>query len=86
MTHSIVACTAIGTECGENIVSLLLFRGRCLTTAGSCDSIIFALSEFSVQLLRLSQWVTLISQIQISKFTVHYTGSMEWPVLILRAG
>jgi hypothetical protein len=86
MTYSIVACAAIGTECGENIIPLLLFSGRCLATAGCCDSTILALSEFSVKLLRLRKWVTLISEIQISNFIFHYTGITEWPVIILRAG
>jgi hypothetical protein len=41
MTYSIVAYTAIGTDCAESIP--LLFTGRCLATAGCCDATVLAL-------------------------------------------
>jgi hypothetical protein len=47
LTDSIVACAAIGMDCAENTIPLLLFTGRCLETAGCCDSIILALREYA---------------------------------------
>jgi hypothetical protein len=53
MTYSIFACAAIGTQCAENTISLLLFTGRRLVTAG-CDSTILALSQHAtIYLVRI---------------------------------
>jgi hypothetical protein len=46
MMYCFVACAAIGTNCSENIIPLLLFTGRCLVTAGCCDSTVLALSIY----------------------------------------
>jgi hypothetical protein len=46
-TYSIVACAAIGTNCAENTIPILLFNVRCLVTADWCDSTIFVLSEYA---------------------------------------
>jgi hypothetical protein len=47
MTYSIVACAAIGTDHAENNILLLLFTGRCLVTAGCCDSTVVASSKYA---------------------------------------
>jgi hypothetical protein len=47
MTYSNVAWAAIGTDCAENTIPLLLFKGRWLVTAGCCDSTTFAFSEYA---------------------------------------
>jgi hypothetical protein len=47
MTYSTVACATIGTDCAENIISLLLFTSRCLVTAGCRDCTILALNEYA---------------------------------------
>jgi hypothetical protein len=46
MAYSIVSCAAIGADCAKNIIPLLLFTGRCIVTADSCDSI-FVLREYA---------------------------------------
>lgn len=38
---------AIGTGCAQNSIYLLLLKGRCLVTAGCCDSTILASREFA---------------------------------------
>jgi hypothetical protein len=45
MAYSVVACAAIGTDCAENAISLLLPLGRYLVTVGCYNPTIFALSE-----------------------------------------
>jgi hypothetical protein len=45
ITYSIVAYAAIGMNCAENTIAVLLFTGRCLVTAGCCDSTVLSLSE-----------------------------------------
>jgi hypothetical protein len=53
MIYSIVACAVIGTECAQNTTPMLLFKDRCLVTAGCCDSTILALSEYAtISLIR----------------------------------
>jgi hypothetical protein len=53
MMYSIVACAAIGMDCAENTVSLSLFTGCCLVTAGCYNSKILALSEYATVLIRV---------------------------------
>jgi hypothetical protein len=50
MTYSNAACTAIGTDCAENTIPLLLFTGRRLATASCCDFTIITVS-ISVRIL-----------------------------------
>jgi hypothetical protein len=45
MTYSVVVCEGTGKDCAENNVPLL-FTGRCLVTAGCCDSTVLALSKY----------------------------------------
>jgi hypothetical protein len=45
MTYSIIASAVIDTEFTENTIPLLLFTGRCLATAGYCDSAVLDLTE-----------------------------------------
>jgi hypothetical protein len=56
MTYSIVMCAAIGMDCTENIIPLLLFTGRCLIRASCCDSTILALSEYAMILTYLIRY------------------------------
>jgi hypothetical protein len=48
MTHSIVACAAIGTDCAEDTILVLMFTGLYVVTAGCCDSTILTLSEYAI--------------------------------------
>jgi hypothetical protein len=48
MTHSIVVCAVIGTDCAENTIPLLFFMSHCLVTTGCCDSTILASSEYVI--------------------------------------
>jgi hypothetical protein len=43
--------TAIGMDCSENAILLLLFTGCCLVMAGCCGSTILAFSEYATVLL-----------------------------------
>jgi hypothetical protein len=54
MTYLIVACAAIGKDCAENTIHLLLFTDRCLATVGCFDSTIFALSEYATVFMMTS--------------------------------
>jgi hypothetical protein len=47
MTYSTVACAAIGMDCAQNTIPLLLFTGCCLVMAGCHDSTILALSKYA---------------------------------------
>jgi hypothetical protein len=50
MMYSIVVCAAIGSDCAEDTIPLLLPMGRWLVTAGCCDSTILALSDYAAML------------------------------------
>jgi hypothetical protein len=43
VTYSIVVCAAIGMDCAENTIPLLLFMGRCLVMAVCFDCTILAI-------------------------------------------
>jgi hypothetical protein len=51
---STVVRAAIGTDWAENTIPLLLFKDRCLETAGCCDSKILALSEYAAIYIKLN--------------------------------
>jgi hypothetical protein len=72
-TYSIVACEAIGTVRAEN--AILLFTGRCLVTAGCCDSTILALSDY---VETFCNHITLSLKVS-GDATVEFVISTEWP-------
>jgi hypothetical protein len=47
MLYSIVVCAAIGMDCVENTIPLLLFIGPCLVMAICCGSTILASSKYA---------------------------------------
>jgi hypothetical protein len=47
MKCPLVAYAAMGTDCAENTIPLVLFTRSCLVTAGCCDSRITALSVYA---------------------------------------
>lgn len=57
MMYSTAACKVIGTDCAVNTVSLFLFMGRCLVTAGSSDAMILALSEYATISSTTANWL-----------------------------
>jgi hypothetical protein len=58
--YSIFVYAAIGTDCTENTIPLLLFKGRCLVTASCCDSTLLALSKHATMFHRTAS----VNQVQ----------------------
>jgi hypothetical protein len=52
MTYATVGCVAIGMDCAENTIPLLLFTGRCLVMAGcSFERIYHSITKVKVKVI-----------------------------------